>query len=93
MSKCQTMNTDVSHIINFPQANVNHVDAVYDKLLRNSEDFVWPIDSSFHGRFIIDVEFLDLKIATMNVRNTCFFLCIFLECYNICILFGSDNSI
>lgn len=44
---------------------------VYDKLLRSSEDFVWPIDSSFHGRFIIDVEFLDLKIATMNGGEAC----------------------
>lgn len=36
---------------------------VYDKVLRTSEDFVWAVDATFHGRFIIDVEFLDLKVA------------------------------
>jgi len=35
------------------------------------EDFVWPIDTSFHERFIIDVEFLDLKIVTMNGGEAC----------------------
>ncbi|XP_020088893.1 BTB/POZ domain-containing protein At1g21780 isoform X1 [Ananas comosus] len=39
---------------------------VHERLLRTSEDFVWPIDSAFHGRFIIDVEFLDLKIPAIN---------------------------
>lgn len=42
--------------------------AVHERLLRTSDDFVWPIDSTFHGRFIIDVEFLDLKISPLNVR-------------------------
>ena len=41
---------------------------VQDRLLRSSEDFVWPVETTFHGRFIIDVEFLDLKVASMNVR-------------------------
>ncbi|KAJ8541716.1 hypothetical protein K7X08_002532 [Anisodus acutangulus] len=40
---------------------------VYERLLRTSEDFVWPIDSCLQGRFIIDVEFLDLKIYTPNM--------------------------
>ncbi|CAA6667669.1 unnamed protein product [Spirodela intermedia] len=35
-------------------------------LLRTSDDFVWPIDSTFNGKFIIDVEFLDLKISLVN---------------------------
>lgn len=43
------------------------LNSVHEKLLRNSEDFVWPVDSTFHGRFIIDVEFLDLKIYPLNV--------------------------
>lgn len=42
--------------------------SVHERLLRTSEDFVWPIDSTFHGRFVIDVEFIDLKISTLNVR-------------------------
>lgn len=41
--------------------------AVYERLLRTQDDFVWPIDTAFVGRFIIDVEFLDLKICHMNV--------------------------
>ncbi|KAG0481086.1 hypothetical protein HPP92_011944 [Vanilla planifolia] len=28
----------------------------------NSEDFVWAVEATFPGRFVIDVEFLDLKI-------------------------------
>ncbi|THU59918.1 hypothetical protein C4D60_Mb07t07100 [Musa balbisiana] len=35
--------------------------AVCDKQLKNNDDFVWAIDNSFTGRFIIDIEFLDLK--------------------------------
>lgn len=41
--------------------------AVHERLLRTSDDFVWPIDTTFQGRFIIDVEFLDLKIGPVNV--------------------------
>lgn len=42
--------------------------AVHEKLLRTSEDFVWLIDSIFHGRLILLVEFLDLKILPLDVR-------------------------
>lgn len=44
--------------------------AVHERLLRTGEDFVWPVDTAFTGRFIIDVEFLDLKIYSVNV--SCF---------------------
>ena len=43
--------------------------AVHDRLLRTCDDFVWPVDSTFHGRFIIDVEFLDLRICPLNVSS------------------------
>ena len=43
--------------------------AVHERLLRTYDDFVWPVDTSFAGRFIIDVEFLDLKICPMNVSS------------------------
>ena len=36
---------------------------VCDKQLKNSDDFVWAVDTLFAGRFIIDVEFIDLKIV------------------------------
>ncbi|KAL2339756.1 hypothetical protein Fmac_007696 [Flemingia macrophylla] len=39
---------------------------VQEKLLRTHDDFVWPVDTTFVGRFIIDVEFLDLKICPPN---------------------------
>ncbi|CAL8997125.1 unnamed protein product [Prunus brigantina] len=43
-----------------------YVSPIHERLLRTSEDFVWPVDSTFLGRFIIDVEFLDLKICPLN---------------------------
>ncbi|OAY70549.1 BTB/POZ domain-containing protein [Ananas comosus] len=36
---------------------------VCDKQLKNNDDFVWAVDTLLTGRFVIDVEFLDLKIA------------------------------
>lgn len=48
-----------------------YVSPVHERLLRNSEDFVWPIDCTFHGRFVIDVEFLDLKITPVNGGEAC----------------------
>lgn len=40
---------------------------VLERLLRTREDFVWPVDSTIQGRFINDVEFLDLKVWRMSV--------------------------
>ncbi|KAK2351862.1 BTB/POZ domain-containing protein [Trifolium repens] len=42
------------------------ISPVYERLLRTQDDFVWPVDTTYVGRFIIDVEFLDLKICHMN---------------------------
>ncbi|XVE55327.1 hypothetical protein DITRI_Ditri03aG0149900 [Diplodiscus trichospermus] len=42
------------------------ISPVHDRLLRTSDDFVWPVDSTFHGRFVIDVEFLDLRICPIT---------------------------
>lgn len=39
---------------------------VSDKLVKSNEDFVWTIENSLTGKFIIDVEFLDLKIASSS---------------------------
>ncbi|WJX40192.1 hypothetical protein P8452_27697 [Trifolium repens] len=39
----------------------------YERLLRTQDGFVWPVDTAYVGRFIIDVEFLDLKICHMNL--------------------------
>ncbi|KAK9002986.1 hypothetical protein V6N11_060560 [Hibiscus sabdariffa] len=46
-----------------------YISPVHDRQLRTSDDFFWPVDSSFHGRFIIDVEFLDLRICPINVSS------------------------
>ncbi|KAK7311534.1 hypothetical protein RJT34_09743 [Clitoria ternatea] len=43
-----------------------HISPVQERLLRTHDDFVWPVDTTFVGRFIIDVEFLDLKICPLN---------------------------
>ncbi|KAF6152797.1 hypothetical protein GIB67_004626 [Kingdonia uniflora] len=47
----------------------NYVSPVHERLLRTNEDFVWPVESNFQGRFIIDVEFLDLKLCPLNVST------------------------
>ncbi|KAK1430901.1 hypothetical protein QVD17_14005 [Tagetes erecta] len=39
---------------------------VTDKLMKSSEDFIWAFEVPLTGRFIIDLEFLDLKIASPN---------------------------
>lgn len=48
--------------------------AVHERLLRSSDDFACPIDINFQGRFVIDVEFLDLKICPINVSVASFLL-------------------
>ncbi|MBA0550301.1 hypothetical protein Golob_021257 [Gossypium lobatum] len=44
---------------------------IKDKQLKSNEDFVWPIEVPLTGKFIIDVEFLDLKIASPNGGEPC----------------------
>jgi hypothetical protein len=55
--------------------------AVQEHLLRTSDDFVWQVDVMSHGRFTIDVEFLDLRIATNNAST---YLPLALFCFDIC---------
>uniref|UniRef100_J3MPK7 BTB domain-containing protein n=3 Tax=Oryza brachyantha TaxID=4533 RepID=J3MPK7_ORYBR len=43
---------------------------VHEHLLRSSEDFFWQIDVMSHGRLTIDVEFLDLRVATNNAAES-----------------------
>ncbi|KAH6759212.1 BTB/POZ domain-containing protein [Perilla frutescens var. frutescens] len=43
-----------------------YISPIHERLLRSSDDFACPIDISFQGRFVIDVEFLDLKICPLN---------------------------
>lgn len=40
---------------------------ITDRQLKNNDDFVWAIEVPLTGKFIIDVEFLDLKIAPTDV--------------------------
>lgn len=42
---------------------------IKDKQLKNNDDFIWAIDVPLTGKFIIDVEFLDLKIASPCVSS------------------------
>ncbi|KAG4210867.1 hypothetical protein ERO13_A02G072800v2 [Gossypium hirsutum] len=46
-----------------------YISPVHDRPLRTCDDFYWPVDSTFHGRFIIDVEFLDLRICPINTQG------------------------
>ncbi|KAJ1266776.1 hypothetical protein BS78_07G004300 [Paspalum vaginatum] len=46
------------------------VSPVLEHLLRTSDDFVWQVDGMSHGRFTVDVEFLDLRIATNNATES-----------------------
>ncbi|KAD4386355.1 hypothetical protein E3N88_26524 [Mikania micrantha] len=39
---------------------------IRDKQLRSGEGFVWVLDVKLTGRFIVDLEFLDLKTASPN---------------------------
>ncbi|KZV56335.1 BTB/POZ domain-containing protein [Dorcoceras hygrometricum] len=39
---------------------------VIDKMVKSNEDFLWTIEIPFTGKFIIDVEFLDLKLASSS---------------------------
>ncbi|KAI9113302.1 hypothetical protein K1719_015827 [Acacia pycnantha] len=48
------------------ERNRFYISPVHERLLRTCDDFVWPVDTTFVGRFIIDVEFLDLKICPLN---------------------------
>ena len=43
---------------------------ITDKQLKNNDDFVWQVEVPLTGKFIIDVEFLDLKAASPDV---CFY--------------------
>ncbi|KAK4490115.1 hypothetical protein RD792_000772 [Penstemon davidsonii] len=43
-----------------------YISPIHERLLRTSDDFVCPVDVSFQGRFVIDVEFLDLKICPLS---------------------------
>ncbi|KAK7277005.1 hypothetical protein RIF29_18154 [Crotalaria pallida] len=44
---------------------------IKEKLLSNTEGFVWLIESPLPGKFIIDIEFLDLKISCPNGGDPC----------------------
>ena len=41
---------------------------IANRQLKGSDDFVWAIEVPLTGKFIIDVEFLDLKTASPDVR-------------------------
>lgn len=63
-------NLERTFILSFQYQWLANLFAVFEKLIRTNEDFAWPIDSTFHGRFTIDVEFLDLKISASDVRTS-----------------------
>ncbi|CAN1847918.1 BTB/POZ domain-containing protein At1g55760 [Linum perenne] len=44
---------------------------ITDRLLKNNDDFVWAIEVPLTGKFIIDVEFLDLKASSPHGGHPC----------------------
>ncbi|XP_051135120.1 BTB/POZ domain-containing protein At1g55760-like [Andrographis paniculata] len=44
---------------------------VIDKQLKSNEDFLWAIEVPLTGKFIIDVEFLDLKVESLDGAGPC----------------------
>ncbi|KAH7861717.1 hypothetical protein Vadar_029846 [Vaccinium darrowii] len=44
---------------------------ITDKQIKSNDDFVWAIEVPLTGKFIIDVEFLDLKITPPNGGDPC----------------------
>ncbi|KAI3830993.1 hypothetical protein MKX03_019227 [Papaver bracteatum] len=44
---------------------------VTDKQLKKNDDFIWTIDSSFTGKFIVEVEFTDLKTTSPDGGELC----------------------
>ncbi|PIN16174.1 hypothetical protein CDL12_11186 [Handroanthus impetiginosus] len=43
-----------------------YISPIHERLLRTSDEFACPVDINFLGRFVVDVEFLDLKICPLN---------------------------
>jgi hypothetical protein len=41
---------------------------IFDKQLKH-DGFVWTINSTVTGRFVIEIEFLDLKVADPSVST------------------------
>ncbi|KAI3856290.1 hypothetical protein MKX03_014880 [Papaver bracteatum] len=44
---------------------------VSDKQLKKNDDFIWTVNSSFTGTFIVEVEFTDLKTTISNGGELC----------------------
>ncbi|XP_010252868.1 PREDICTED: BTB/POZ domain-containing protein At1g55760-like [Nelumbo nucifera] len=44
---------------------------ITNKQLKNNDDFIWVIETPLTGKFIINVEFLDLKISSPNDSEPC----------------------
>ncbi|CAI8596775.1 unnamed protein product [Vicia faba] len=44
---------------------------IKDKVIKSNEDFVWSLEVPLSGKFIIDVDFLDLKIASPDGGEPC----------------------
>ena len=51
---------------------------IFDKQLKH-DGFVWAIDSTVIGRFVIEIEFLDLKVADPSVSIVSLSSCVFLS--------------
>ncbi|GAB2290462.1 hypothetical protein Dimus_024741 [Dionaea muscipula] len=55
---------------NHGTARKSYTSPITERLIRNSDDVVWSVDFFSCDHFVIDVEFIDLKICTPNVGDT-----------------------
>ncbi|KAH6821028.1 BTB/POZ domain-containing protein [Perilla frutescens var. hirtella] len=60
-----------SCILSFRKLYAQFCHEVTDKKIKSNEDFIWSIEVPLTGKFIIDVEFLDLKTASPDGADPC----------------------
>ncbi|KAL2892962.1 hypothetical protein RDABS01_008871 [Bienertia sinuspersici] len=59
----------ILRVSNLGLSRTTYISPIQERMLRNSDDFVWPVNNSnntYYGRFIIDVEFLDLMVCQLS---------------------------
>ncbi|GAB4845862.1 hypothetical protein Ancab_024866 [Ancistrocladus abbreviatus] len=62
---------DILVVCDYHLASSGMFAEITDKQLKNSDDFVWAIEVPVAGKFIIDVEFLDLKTLSPDGGEPC----------------------
>lgn len=59
----------IYHLIDYLLIFIHNDPEIRDKQLGSNEGFAWIVEVPLPAKFIIDIEFLDLKTACPNVRT------------------------